>query len=204
MPYFYGMSNVLILFAHPKFEASRTNKLLVEQVSGLEGVTFHDLYEHYPDFHIDIGREKKLLEAHDIIVWQHPFYWYSCPPLMKQWIDLVLEFGWAYGPNGNALQSKKCLSVITTGGTRAVYCNEGTNAYSVNEFLRPFEQTARLCGMEYLPPFTVMGTHTLLETDLNEYASKYVRLIKILQNTDHIDLSNCAFFNDATALKKAN
>ena len=56
------------------------------------------MYEKYPDFNIDVDYEKKLLEKNQIIIWQHPFYWYSAPPLLKQWIDLVLEFGWAYGP----------------------------------------------------------------------------------------------------------
>lgn len=28
---------------------------------------------------------------------QHPFYWYSTPALLKEWQDLVLEHGWAYG-----------------------------------------------------------------------------------------------------------
>ncbi|MDF7639407.1 NAD(P)H-dependent oxidoreductase [Lactobacillus sp. ESL0791] len=26
---------------------------------------------------------------------QFPFYWYSCPPLLKKWEDDVLEHGWA-------------------------------------------------------------------------------------------------------------
>lgn len=73
------MKSVLILFAHPKYEQSRINKALVENIKHLEGVTFHDLYEHYPDFNIDRAFEKKLLIQHDIIVWHHPFYWYSCP-----------------------------------------------------------------------------------------------------------------------------
>lgn len=176
------MSKVLILFAHPKFEASKANKALVDQVKDIPGVTFNDLYENYPDFLIDVEKEKEILNNHDIIIWHHPFYWYSCPPLLKQWIDLVLEFNWAYGPKGNALQGKKCLNAITTGGTQEVYCAQGSNMYTVHEFLRPFEQTARLCSMEYLPPFAVMGTHYLSESDLNTYASQYADLVRSLLN----------------------
>ncbi len=83
------MPNVLILFAHPKFERSRVNKALVDKIKNKEGVTFHDLYEYYPDFNIDLLKEKKLLLEHYVVVWHHPLYWYSCPPLLKQWIDLV-------------------------------------------------------------------------------------------------------------------
>lgn len=175
------MKKILILFAHPKFEQSRINKALVRNIKGKLGVTFHDLYEQYPDFHIDIHLEKDLLLQHDVIMWHHPFYWYSCPPLMKQWLDLVLEYDWAYGPNGNALVGKKCLQVITTGGSKKVYCNEGKNLYSINEFLRPFEQTARLCGMQYLSPFAVMGTHQLKAEELENYVLQYKQIVECLQ-----------------------
>ncbi|WP_047245277.1 NAD(P)H-dependent oxidoreductase [Maribacter thermophilus] len=176
------MKKVLILFSHPTFEKSRANAILVEHVKNKEGVTFHDLYEEYPDFHIDVSFEKQLLMEHDIIIWHHPFYWYNCPPLMKQWIDMVLEFNWAYGPNGTALESKTCLNVITTGGTKELYCSEGSNSYTVDEFLRPFEQTANLCLMNYLRPFLVMGTHQLTEEELEAYGNKYSELIDTLQN----------------------
>ncbi|WP_209402374.1 NAD(P)H-dependent oxidoreductase [Pseudozobellia sp. WGM2] len=195
------MNSILILFAHPKFEQSRTNKHLVQQLETLEGVTFHDLYESYPDFHINISFEKELLAQHDILVWHHPLYWYSCPPLMKQWIDLVLEYNWAYGPKGQALQHKKCLNVITTGGSRALYCAEGSNHYSVNEFLRPFEQTARLCHMQYLPPFTVMGTHQLSDEQLTEKSEQYVQMLKFLQqDCSPQAMKDCAMLNDILEL----
>ncbi|SHJ61647.1 glutathione-regulated potassium-efflux system oxidoreductase KefF [Pseudozobellia thermophila] len=195
------MNSILILFAHPKFEQSRTNKALVRRIESVEGLTFHDLYERYPDFHIDISYEKELLAGHDIVIWHHPMYWYSCPPLLKQWIDLVLEYGWAYGPKGTALKAKKCLNVITTGGTRALYCAEGRNHYSVNEFLRPFEQTARLCGMEYLPPFAVMGTHELTDAELERETCKYEKTIRLLQQGgSSSDLKACDLLNDVPDL----
>ncbi|MEQ9290318.1 MAG: NAD(P)H-dependent oxidoreductase [Cyclobacteriaceae bacterium] len=199
------MKSVLILFAHPKFEQSRTNKALVDQIKNRSGVTFHDLYERYPDFNIDIMVEKNLLTRHDVVIWHHPLYWYSCPPLMKQWIDLVLEFGWAYGPEGNALVSKRCLNVITAGGSKEVYCSQGNNNYSVNEFLRPFEQTATLCGMEYLPPFAVMGTHQLSDQQLEDHAAQYGQLISLLQEDKSVKaIGNCKFLNDIPELKNSN
>ncbi|MEM6320910.1 MAG: NAD(P)H-dependent oxidoreductase [Bacteroidota bacterium] len=188
------MKKILVLFAHPRFEQSRANKALVRSIRNKSGVTFHDLYEHYPDFHIDVPFEKNLLEQHEVIIWHHPFYWYNCPPLMKQWIDLVLEYGWAYGPNGNALQGKKCLQIITTGGSREVYCSEGRNMYTVNEFLRPFEQTARLCRMEYLTPFAVMGTHKLTTEDLNKFAQQYQKIVDYLQRDQPLEaIKSCVF-----------
>jgi glutathione-regulated potassium-efflux system ancillary protein KefG len=167
-------NRILILFAHPALEKSRVNRQLIRAVQGLDSVTLHDLYEQYPNFHINVKLEQDLLRSHDIIVFQHPFYWYSSPALLKEWQDLVLEHGFAYGHNGTALRGKKFLSAITTGGSEQAYCRQGHNYFTIRELLTPFEQTARLCGMEYLPPFVITGTHQLRQADqIAPYAEAY-------------------------------
>ena len=175
---------ILILFAHPRFERSLNNSVLIQSISDIPEITFHDLYEKYPDFNIDIDIEKNLLAEHDIIIWQHPFYWYSAPPLIKQWIDLVLEFGWAYGPGGKALEGKIIFNAITTGGVREAYCREGHNRFTLRELLAPFEQTAYLCKMIYLPPFAMYGTHRITAAEKEETALLYKNLLKSLILTD--------------------
>jgi glutathione-regulated potassium-efflux system ancillary protein KefG len=173
-------NKILILFAHPLFEKSRVNRSLVRQRRHVHHITFHDLYEVYPDYNIDIEHEKKLLLNHDVIVWHHPFYWYSCPPLLKQWIDMVLEVGWAYGPGGTALTGKKIVQVITTGGPGKAYTKEGNNRFTIREFLIPFEQTAVLCHMQYLPPMIIQGTHRLSEDDIKEHGNEYQQMLEFL------------------------
>ena len=84
-------------------------------------MTIHDLYEVYPTLSIDVKREQALLLEHDVIVFQHPFYWYSCPAILKEWQDLVLEHGWAYGVGGTQLRGKITLNAITTGGPAHAY-----------------------------------------------------------------------------------
>jgi len=192
------MNKVLILFSHPRFEDSRANSMLVRHIPQSEFVTFHDLYENFPDFNIDVNLEKILLSQHDIIIWHHPFYWYSSPPLLKQWIDLVLEFGWAYGPHGDILHGKIVFNAITSGGKREVYHREGRNRFTVREFLAPFEQTAVLCGMEYLPPFVVQGTHRLTEDELQAAGESYGRLIEELVNGNFTtdEMKSFEFLND--------
>ena len=181
------MADILIIFAHPALEKSRVNRRLADSVRDLAGVTFHDLYEEYPDFFIDVAREQQLLVQHDVIVFQHPFYWYSTPALVKQWEDLVLEHGWAYGSGGTALHGKLLLNAITAGGGEAAYCRDGDNRFSVRELLAPLEQTARLCGMEYLPPYVVFGTLRLGEAEIGAAAAEYRRLIEALRD-DRVDL----------------
>jgi glutathione-regulated potassium-efflux system ancillary protein KefG len=173
---------ILILFAHPALEKSRVNRRLVDAVRDLDGVTFHDLYEAYPDFFIDVPREQELLLEHDIIVLQHPFYWYSTPAIVKQWEDLVLEHGWAYGSQGTALRGKRMLTAITTGGRKVTYDRGGYSRFTVREFLAPIEQTASLCGMEYLPPYIAYGTHRMTPADIAEHADEYGRVIVALRD----------------------
>ena len=171
------MSRILVLFAHPVLEKSRVQLSLLKAITGLENVTINDLYEQYPDFDIDVKKEKKLLLANDIIIWQHPFYWYSSPALLKQWQDLVLEHGWAYGKNGTALARKKIFNVLTSGGSAKAYKKDGYNKYPIHEYLRPFEQTASLCDMIYWPPFWVPGVHKMEKLLIEKYSSQYRELL---------------------------
>lgn len=182
------MSRVLILFAHPKLETSRTNKALLQQVPQNKDITLHDLYDTYPDFNIDIEREKRLLLQHDIITWHHPFYWYSAPPLVKQWIDMVLEFGWAYGPGGTALKGKIAFNTITSGGPPESYTAAGSHKFTLRQFLTPFDRTTTLCHMIYLPPFAVQGTHKLSEAELADQSKRYnILLNKFLFDDYNLD-----------------
>ena len=171
------MTRVLILFAHPVLEKSRVHHSLLKAASGLQDITINDLYQNYPDFDIDVKKEKKLLLANDIIIWQHPFYWYSSPALLKQWQDLVLEHGWAYGKNGTALAGKKIFNVLTSGGTSKAYRQGGNNKYPIREFLKPFEQTASLCEMSYWPPFWIPGVHRMEKLQIEQYSSQYRELL---------------------------
>ncbi|MBS1517110.1 MAG: NAD(P)H-dependent oxidoreductase [Bacteroidetes bacterium] len=178
------MNRILIIFAHPRLEQSLANAALLENIPESGNITFNDLYELYPDYNIDTEREKQLLTDHNIIIWHHPFYWYSIPPLLKQWLDMVLEFKWAYGPGGNALKDKIVFNVITSGGTREVYRREGRNRFTVREFLAPLEQTAVLCGMKYFPPFAVQGTHKIDKADREKYAMDYQFLLRKFMNNE--------------------
>ena len=184
-------NRVLVLFAHPAHEKSRVNRRLVRGIRDLPGVTVHDLYEDYPELDIDVPREQALLEAHDVIVLQHPFFWYSTPAMLKEWQDLVLVHGWAYGSRGTALRGKRMLNAITTGGREAAYARDGLNRFTMRELLAPIEQTARLCGMSYLAPFVVHGTHGMTPQQAERHASEWRRTVEALRD-DRLDVERAA------------
>ncbi len=192
------MSSILILFAHPLLEKSRVHLELSKAARTVKGVTFNDLYELYPDFDIDIKREQQLLLDHDIIIWQHPFYWYSAPPIIKQWQDLVLEHGWAYGKSGTALNGKKVLNAISSGGGMEAYSEQGYNRYALHDFLKPYDQTAFLCKMQYLPPFWVPGVHRMQGEMILKYAVQYKNILTALSKDIFSDeeIMQVNFLND--------
>lgn len=174
--------SVLVLYCHPMPHRSRINRAMADAVRDLPGVTLHDLYEEYPDFAIDIPREQALLAAHQTIVFQHPFFWYSTPALLKEWQDLVLTFGWAYGRGGTALRGKELLTATTTGGPQDAYRTEGHHRTTVPRLLAPIAQTARLCGMAYLPPFVVHGAHRLDAPGLAAAVDRYRTVIEAVRD----------------------
>lgn len=179
---------ILVLFAHPALERSRVNRRLIAEAQAVPGVTVHDLYESYPDMHVDVPREKELLTAHDAVIFQHPFFWYSTPALLKEWQDLVLQHGWAYGHGGTALEGKVTFNAITTGGPEASYNPEGYNRFTMRQLLAPYEATAKLCSMRYLPPFITYGALRLTEAEAIAAAAKdYRRLLEALAE-DRFDL----------------
>lgn len=182
------MKKILILFAHPAKSKSKINKALINAVKDLENVTINDLYDEYPDFMIDIKREQKLLDENDIIIFQHPFYWYQAPAIIKEWLDLVLEHGWAYGSKGKALKDKILLQAITAGGGAESYTEEGYNKHTILEFTSPFESIASTCNMEYQVPFTVLGIHRgLPEKEIRYHSERYRRFVAELRESSVAD-----------------
>ncbi|MFT4148550.1 MAG: NAD(P)H-dependent oxidoreductase [Micrococcaceae bacterium] len=171
----------LVLVFHPDLTTSRANKALMQAASGHENVTIRDVYTTYPDENIDISAEQQVMEAHDRIVLQFPFYWYSSPSLTKKWEDAVLTYGWAYGTKGTALQGKELLIATTTGSTG--YTPEGIKKYTVPELLRPFHATSNLIGTTYLEPFVVDGVANMSDEELQVQAGKYAKYITSEQLT---------------------
>jgi glutathione-regulated potassium-efflux system ancillary protein KefG len=164
---------VLILFAHPALHRSRINKSMLNQVTGLDNITVQNLYESYPDFYIDVHWEQALLLNADLVVFQHPLYWYSAPPLLKLWQDVVLEKGFAYGGGGDALRGKDFMLAISSGGQDAAYQPGGYHSFYFHDFLRPFEALANFCGMQYHKPFVIQGGDDLTEDAIQSHSQAY-------------------------------
>lgn len=152
-------ANIALIYAHPYAEQSLANRELLAATDDLSFVARRSLYDLYPDFDIDVEAEQRVLASADLIVLQHPIYWYSTPALLKLWIDDVLALGWAYGEGGTALVGKSVQWVVTTGGDFRAYSPEGPHGHPFDVFIAPMRQTVRFCGMHWLAPLIVHDAH---------------------------------------------
>lgn len=179
---------VLVYQAHPALHFSKANTVMNEAGAAIKDITFWDLYAQYPRFSIDVSVEQQLLLDHDVIVFQCPFFWYSTPSIIKEWQDLVLEHGFAYGHGGDRLTGKRWAMGLTCGGPQMAYAHQGHNHYPLRTFLTPLEQTARLCGMRFIAPYVLYYALKAPSHGLTQpHATGWRRYLEALRD-DSLDL----------------
>ena len=102
------MKKTLVIVAHPDIARSTVNRTWARALAAQDSrYTVHDLYTVYPDGKINVAAEQALIEAHGSVILQFPVYWFSCPPLLKQWFDSVFTHGWAFGSSATAFKGRK-------------------------------------------------------------------------------------------------
>ena len=179
--------DVYVIAAHPHWRDSRVNRRLFSAAKSLARVDANDLYGSYPDYLIDVKAEQQRLERARLIVLLHPIHWYSMPPLQKLWFDDVLGFGWTYGPGGTALKGKDLWLVATTGGPAASYHPDNYNRYFFDAFLPPYEQTAALCGMRFLPPLILHGARGASDPEVASHVETFSQRLATYPDWSEMD-----------------
>ena len=169
----------LIIVAHPNIQESVINKRWVEELAKhKEEFEIHNIYAAYPNWTIDVEKEHKLLEAHDTIVFQFPFYWFNCTPLLKKYLDDVFTYGWAYGSTGDKLKGKTFALAVSTGSATSDYSHTGKAKLTLDELLRPMQASAVFVGMNYKGLFTQGGCLTITPEEVDKSAKNYVEFLK--------------------------
>lgn len=177
------MAKIIVYYAHPGQKFSRANQQMAKAAASVDGITFVDLYAEYPRHDIDVAREQDRLVSHDVIVFQYPTYWYSTPSLLKEWQDLVLQHGFAYGHGGDRLAGKTLLVATTLGGSDTAYTPNGYQHYPLRTFLTPLEQTARLCQMIFPAPYVLYSALKAHEdNEIAAHAAGYADLLSALRD----------------------
>lgn len=180
------MPKLIVYHAHPGPQHSHANRAMAPVARATEGITVVDLYAEYPRFDIDVDREQARLLAHDVILLQYPMFWYSTPSLIKEWLDLVLEHGFAYGAGGDRLTGKTMMLAITAAGPEDAYSPQGYQHFPIRTFLTPLEQTARLCGMRFAAPYVLFGAlRAGQDGRLDRHVAGYVALLAAIRDGRH-------------------
>ena len=173
------MKKTLIVVAHPNIENSMVNQCWLNELKKHpDQFTVHELYKAYPDGRINIEAEQRLVEQHESLVLQFPVYWFNCPPMLKQWLDEVFLYGWAYGSTGDKLKNKKIALAVTAGIELVDYKANGRYTFTLEEVLRTFEITIKYVGAEYVSHFAFYGAEYNPPRELiNENAIDYVKYL---------------------------
>ncbi|WP_431276893.1 NAD(P)H-dependent oxidoreductase [Variovorax ureilyticus] len=186
-------SRIYVIAAHPRWRDSRVNIQLLKAAREVPGVDVNDLYDSYPDYAIDVKTEQARLARAEMLVLLHPIQWYSMPSLQKLWLDDVFSYGWAYGRGGNKLEGKDFWLVATTGGPEESYHPQRYNRYFFDAFLPPYEQTATLCGMRFLPPLMLHGARRASEADVAAHVAVFKDRLQTYPSWPELeDLDGCA------------
>jgi len=180
--------HVIVLYAHPAPQRAPLMRALAAAAADLPGVLVRDLYELYPDFDVDGPAERALLEHARVAVFLHPIRWYGMPSLMKEWMDVVLIPGWAYGRHDHhggeaadhvsgqgVLRGKGYWLVTTTGSGPEAYHPGGLHGRAFADFLPPFEQAAALCGMSWIEPFVMHGAAAAKQDAIDAHVAEFRR-----------------------------
>ena len=139
------MSKTLMILAHPKIEESIGNRIISELTNKSDNVEVRHLNTLYPDFKINIKAEQEALLKADCIIFQYPLFWYSTPAILKEWIDQVFHYGFAFGKDGYLLKEKKVIVSVTIGSDKKDYPKE-----VVDKILFPIQGLASYCRMNYI------------------------------------------------------
>lgn len=144
----------LVVVSHPYPEQSNAIKALQQTAENTPDITVRNLETLYGDDlnGFDVAAEQKAHEDADRIVYMFPIHWFNLTPMLKAYLNQVWSYGWAFGPNGNALRNKEMQIVVTAGASKHTYSAEGLVRSSMDEVLTPMKASAHYVGMEYAAP----------------------------------------------------
>jgi len=170
-----------VLVFHPDYARSHANRALGEAAAQLAGVVVHDMGSLYPGPRsIDVDAEVERLFSAERLILQFPVQWYSTPPLLKAWQDVVLTRMYYLRPEqeGERLRDLPVMVAATAGNVPEAYRPDGVNLFSLAELLRPLQSTASRCAWRWTEPFLVYRANKLSDEERGEAARSYVERIE--------------------------
>ena len=170
------MKKTLVIFAHPHFEHSHANVELIKAYENVENLTFKDLYEEYPDLHIASFRERKRIRDFERLIFHFPLIWFSCPPLLKLWIDEVFDIKWMTETD-HPLLNKDALIIVTIGGKEENYTDKGLYETTVSDLMKFLTLSLKVNNIEVKKILAVHNADDLDKNSLAKFASQIKQIL---------------------------
>lgn len=166
-------NKTLVIMAHSNPTDSKINNRIKEILEKEENIIYKDIKTLYGDYKFNIKKEQEDLLNVDKIVFQFPLYWYTAPSILKQWVDDVFEYDFAftYKDDGSfealKLVDKKFQMVVSVGGGKQDYKDMDIK---VQDCLHSYSTTAQVLGMKEEKPYMIYGvdTHKYTNEQLDE------------------------------------
>lgn len=171
------MKKTLAIFAHPYFEYSTTNVALIKAYEISDKITFRDLYEEYPDFHIAAFKERKRIREYERLVFHFPLIWFGMPPLLRLWIDEVFDMSWKAESN-HPLMNKDAVVIVTVGGTEGNYQKDGLYKTTIEELMKPLILSLEVVGIEVKEIIAIYQSDDLEGVDLQKFSDKITKTLE--------------------------
>ena len=171
---------ILVIYSHAYPETSKAGNAILEVFQATPSFEVRNLDALYPDLgKIDVVAEQQALLEADVIIFQHPIFWFGVPAALKRWMEVVLQHGFAYGTDGDKLHGKKFIHSFTAASGADAYVGELERVICA-----PFEATANYCGMEYVQAFPLYGqfppTNPNVAQEAKAHAEEVVAFVQSL------------------------
>lgn len=178
------MKNILIINGHEKYPFAQglLNRTLVEKMVELLKDNYNLKLTTVDEGYI-IEEEIEKFKWADIIIFQHPIFWFGLPGKFKTYIDQVYQYGifFAGGEKyggGGLLTSKKYMLSTTWNAPESVF-NDKTqflDGKSLDEALYNIHKIHQFCGMTPMKSFSCHNV--ILAPNIEKYLSDLAKHLK--------------------------
>lgn len=175
------MKNTLVLFAHPYLEFASNNKELTNFYERHQHFTFRDLYEEYPEFHIAAFKERKRIFEYDRFIFHFPIIWFGMPPLLRLWMDEVVDSRWMNEDQANPFEGKDVYFLITTRNKESTFGRESKTYYTIEELISSLIATMKLFGATIHEPYVVYESENLNKKEIVLHKQHFAEILKKTQ-----------------------
>lgn len=181
------VKKTLVIVDHPHFDTSVITRRWTEELRKFpEEFVVHNLQSSYPRGQIDPALEHSLIENNGTVVFQFPVYWFNCPPLLKQWFDLVLTSDWAFR-KGSKLENRKMALAVSCGSGESDYSASGKHGRPIEDYLLPLIHSFEYCHASYAGCFHFLGAanpEIATVENIAANAKAYVEFLRSIAQAD--------------------